>query len=630
MLNPARILLIGAALAATLACVHLAHADSNLDGVSGVLTTPTAEVVADGHVAFNYGRYLSDTVRNNAVYLARAYSATIGYLPNLELTARFADYPLVPDNQGTTNFQDRSVSAKYQLFCDEDWSFAVGALDFGGDSQIGEGYYGVASWQPTSELQLSAGAGSGPLDGVFGSASYSPAPYVSLLAEYDGDVNYGAALHPAKGWTVKGGMANDHFALGLSYELPLNSRGRDWDCRGVSLQRCSAEYPDTCAADLAVRDALAAESFENVLVGSADGTLVVEFESRRFVEQNDALAVAAAIAATHCGPETERLVLSPKLDDIPQLTVEVGVDELLAFLADPEQGCAAFNVGAYNAACCAGQNFAPEANRKNWHGEVLGRALFGIELAAPGLPSARSRSGLGLEEDVYPGHGLRLRMRQDWPFFNDIEEKTQPVNRDAVLLYHNRLASQAYVMGAGGYFGSDRYGYTAEAAYYFPGDRFRMNGRYGYIRDQRQGQSDREDGVALGELSWTEPGLDWRLSAQGGNFLEGDQGLRVESRRYFGPTELSFFAYDTDASSPQGGFTLFVPLPWFEQQRHGAWRVSGSPYFGYQYRSDTDAWGDLPLAGVNIEALRQRLQPEYIAAHLGDWRRAVGLFYQRD
>lgn len=619
------------ALAMLLTC-RPATASVSVDGASGILATPTAEVVADGHAVFRMGRYLSDSVKDSGEFIARTYSATIGYLPNLEVTARFSDYPTLPDNQGTTNFQDRSVSAKYQLLQNEEWSFAVGALDFGGESRVDESYYGVVSFSGFDNVQLSAGAGSGALEGVFGSLRYAPSEYVSLLGEYDGsDFNYGLELQPLKGWTLKGGMVNDHAAYTVSYTFPMDARGKQTPCCPVQLERCQQAYPDACAESSAVRDALVAESFENVLVGSADGTLSVDFESRRFVEQLDALAVAAAIAATRCGPETEYLALTPKIDDVPQLTLRVGVEDFLAFLADPQHPCEGFSVTAYSSlSCLDGAAYATEANKKNWHGEALVRVLSGIELATPNLPSARTRTGLGLEENVFLGRGLRLRARQDWSFFNDIEEKTAPVNRDAVLSYFDAWNPSLYVYGAGGYLGNDRYGGMGQVAQYFNGTRFKLGARYAYIRDERSWIDDAEDGLALGEAGYYEPNLDWELTALGGNFLEGDQGLRVESTRYFGPTSLTFFAYDSDKSEPSGGFTVFIPLPWYAQRKHADWRFDGSPYFAFQYRADKDAWGDLPLPGLDISTARQRLRPEYVELHLAEMRRAVALFFSAE
>ena len=77
-----------------------AYGESNLDGVSGLLATPSAEVVREGDVEFAYGRYLTDHLRFEVPPIGRSYSAIVGYLPHLEITARFVDYPDTPDTNG--------------------------------------------------------------------------------------------------------------------------------------------------------------------------------------------------------------------------------------------------------------------------------------------------------------------------------------------------------------------------------------------------------------------------------------------------------------------------------------------------------------------------------------------------
>ena len=36
---------------------------------------------------------------------------------------------------------------------------------------------------------------------------------------------------------------------------------------------------------------------------------------------------------------------------------------------------------------------------------------------------------------MYVARGAKIKARQDWPFFNDITDKTDPVNRSAYLTY---------------------------------------------------------------------------------------------------------------------------------------------------------------------------------------------------
>lgn len=600
----------------------------NVEGVSGLLSVPTAAVVNDGEAVVSASRFLSDTIFEGQDYLGRSYNATVGYLPGLEITARFLDVPLRPDVKGATNYADRSVALKYQFYRTLDWNYAVGTTDVGGRSQRNQSYYGVVDYHGLPQLTISAGAGTDKFEGAFGGARWTPVPWASLVGEYDTrQVNYGCELRPHKGVTLRAGIINNHGTLGASYSFPLDPRGQETRCRPVELPRCNTEYDNPCDQATAVRDALVAESFENVLVGASEDTLFVEFENRRYREQLDGLAVAAAIAAMHAGPQIQHLVITPKLEDVPQLSLSAPLEALSEFLAEPGLPPDGICVTPYlSGGYPPDTTFVAEGNRKPGHGDVQLRLLHGFEITRPGAPTFASKNGLGLEETLFAARGLTLNLRQDWPVHNDLTDKTDPVNRDALLHYVDALSPDSFLLLSGGYYGGERYGGTAQAAHYFSGGRYRIGGRYAYVRDESTGETDPEDAEALGELAYYEPGLDLELTALGGQFLEGDNGALAEATRAFGPTSLSFFAYDTDESKPEGGFRIFVPLPWYSEGRHSAWRATGSPYFAFQYITDSDPTGRILEPDYTVATVRGELRPEYVREHLVDFCRAVILY----
>jgi hypothetical protein len=614
-------------LLAALLCARPAWASIDTDGQSGILVTPTAEVVDDGGVVFSIAKHLSRTLEARGDTVARTYSVTIGYLPRVEATARFTDYPNAPDlSNGLPNFQDRSAAVKWQLAHDDDWSFAIGATDIGGESRKDETVYGVASYR-LDDVTLSGGLGTDKLEGAFGSIKWEADKRVTLLAEHDTqDFNYGIELAPLKGVRIKAGVVNDHPTMQGSYSFPLDPRGKETICCPVEIKRCETGYESPCDEAVAVRNALIAESFENVLVGSDGETLFVEYESRRWREQIDALGVAALIAAQCAGPATKCVVLVPKVEDVPMLTVQADIDNLRGLYENPED-YGGLNVTSYTpGGYPEGTQFASEANKKPGGGDVFVRPTQNVVVASENQPTWRSSFGVGLTENVYVARGWRLQGRQEWPVMNDIEEKTTPFNRDEFAVYLDRWGDELYVTGTVGYYGNDTFGFSSEAQYAL-NDRLRVGGRY----DARQvPDGDPRTGVALAEVSYAFPDMDWELTAQTGKFLAQDEGLRIESRRYFGPTELTFFAYDTDKSATAGGFRIFMPLPWFSEKHHSDWRAGVAPYFGYQYRTDTALTGDVPLAGFDVNSVRQRLRPEYVKAHLDEMRRAGYLWLYGD
>lgn len=610
------------ALLAVLGPLFRAQASPGLEGGSGLLSVPTAEVVAEGRAVFTMGRLLSRSLQTRGESIARSYNVTVGYLPGLEVVAKVNDYPLLSDSNNLANLQDRAVGGKYQLYDAGGWALAVGGVDIGGESQTQETYYGVATYSPSEEVSLTAGAGSGALRGPFGGLKYTPAEWLSLLGEYDTEnFNYGVELRPFKGVTLKGGLVNDHGGFSASYSFPLDPRGQCTPCTAVHIERRAEDYAAPCAQAAAVRDALVCESFENVLAGVSGDTLYVEFENRRFREEVDAIGVALAVAAQHSGPGISRIVLSPKVEDIPQLTVSTGVDEYLDFLASPEAG-ACLSAAPYAPCYPEAAEWASEGNQRPGQGELLLRPLQTVSVGREGRAAWEASFGLELSAEAYLARGARMAGRGQWPILNDITEKTDPVARDLLLHLHQGFGPNIYATASTGYFGNGRTGASAEAAWYADG--WKAGARWAYL--QSDDAFDSEDGALLGELGYQWADLDWQMEAQAGQFMDGDQGLRVQSRRYFGPTELTFFAYDTDLGSPQGGVRMVMPLPWFGQGRHDAWRFGSAPAWPYQYRTSADPGGQLP-PGVTLDDMRERLTPEYVAAH-ADWlRRAVYLWH---
>ena len=602
-----------------------ARAEVNNEGVSGLLSTPTAEVVRDGDAVFTVSRYLDDTLTPGEEYIARVYSATVGYLPGLEITARFADFPGRPDPNAATNYQDRSVAVKYQLYRTGDFTIAAGATDIGGYSKANKSWYGVVDYTGVPHLRLSAGAGSERFDGVFGGARWTPVKYASLVGEYDTDsTNYGVEVHPNPRFTLRAGVVNDHPSYAASFQFPLDPRGKDTVCCPAHIARGGCEYASDCDQAAAVRDALVAESFENVLVGVGGNTLFIDYENRRFRDQIDGLGVAAARALQLAGPGIEHIVVTPKLDDVPQLSIQAPVDGLLEFLNNPGTGACGVRIAEYiPGGCPAGTVYAEEGNKKPGGGDIYLHYIHAFTVTIPNGPTFPSLNGLGLEEDLYLARGLHLRARQDWPIHNDITDKNDPHNRDAYLRYLDKWSPGLFALASAGYFGDDRWGGTAEVQYQVPGTTFSVGGRSAWTRYMGGYFEDLEDTQYLGTASYYFPELDWELTALAGRFYGGDSGERIESTRTFGPTSLTYFAYDTDINRANGGFRFNIAMPWFSQGRHGDWRATGSPDFQFQYRTQSAPWGDLLLPEYNLSQVRGQLRPEYVCAHLDELRRAV-------
>src|SRR5688500_2641709 len=322
---------------------------------------------------------------------------------------------------------------------------------------------------------------------------------------------YALSLHDALP-IFKAGMINEHASLQAGYSFPLDPRGKETPCCPVEVPRCETVYESPCDEAAAVRDALVAESFENVLAGSDGKTLFVEFESRRWREQIDALGVAALLAAKCAGPETTCIVLVPKVEDVPQLTVQANVEDLRALFEKPEE-CGGILVSSYTPGGYPAQiQFATEANKKPGGGDAFLRPNQNVVVAQGTAPTWRTSFGVGLTEHVYLARGLKFQARQEWPLMNDIEEKTVPFNRDAFAVYLDRWGDEFYVTGTAGYYGNGTYGFSSNTQYALS-ERLRIGTRYD-VRKSDNAASSNSSGLALGEVSYAFLEIDWELTAQ--------------------------------------------------------------------------------------------------------------------
>lgn len=188
---------------------HIAH-----PGFSGLISTPTPEVLSEGTLVFAFSWMNGPQTYLRSPMTNRLYSATAGLLPGLEITLRLTEMvgwhdPTVP---GVTYGNDRMVSAKYLLPLQDAWpDVAIGLQDIasanllagnvGSDPRLAYGQamlygvigdaFGPGSWH--LGISRSAAFVSGP----FGGIKLQLNPGLHLMAEYDSrQVNWGVCFTP--------------------------------------------------------------------------------------------------------------------------------------------------------------------------------------------------------------------------------------------------------------------------------------------------------------------------------------------------------------------------------------------------------------------------------------------------
>lgn len=234
----ARVLLTALVLAALSLAQGEALADwISLNGTSGLLLTPTADLVQDSRLAA--GASFVDkkwAIEARDEHNNVAYFATLGFLPRVEVSMRVTVLPGAkfsvadPDR----SVKDRMFSVKALLLRQSGvWpSVAVGGEDITGTKRFNT-LFAVLSRRinpGVAEFRVHLGAGvdwieakNHPLDGVFGGVAMRLWEGGELIGEYDTNkVNIGFAVQPFPYVRVLVAALNaESFAGGLNVQFGL-------------------------------------------------------------------------------------------------------------------------------------------------------------------------------------------------------------------------------------------------------------------------------------------------------------------------------------------------------------------------------------------------------------------------
>jgi len=237
-----------------------------------------------------------------------------------------------------------------------------------------------------------------------------------------------------------------------------------------------------------------------------------------------------------------------------------------------------------------------------------------LDLGQPYAP-VRQRSGIAIKHDTSLGHRFTFTGHTEIPLTNNLDAHDPPVPfiRNASINLYATGGETFYFLGSGGYFGDHRWGAKGEVRKFFANSRFDLGVIGAKVRDKRLDMNLEE---LLGTGNVRVPCYDLTLGAYAGRFLLGDDGWRVESRRYFGASEVAFYVYNTEATSTEAGVRFMLPLVGYDGKRYSRSRFTTAPFFSYEYRSSGYGGGDLLAWGNSVESFRKRLFPWYLREHL--------------
>lgn len=602
-----------------------ASAHANLEGVTGILNVPSAESLEDGEVFFGYGyntnrdRFFGARQRN--------YFAGVGYLPGLEVCARYIEFPEIPEQQvpGFGTRKDRSVNIKYQFVCESchKISLAVGVYDVGGKARVESAKYLTAT-KTIGPAKLTLGFGTDRLSGVFGGAEIKLSDKFSLLYENDRlDNNFGIRITPSKHVALLLGSVNENFSFGLSYlkdlvppkfaEKPVEP--------SVKASPISEKADEEALKGMALE--LKKLGYENIEVKLSGPELTVKYENRLSRLEEEAWAKVLLWSAIRAPAEVETMRVVSRREGELVLVTKFTRDELLRFVngeIDASEFAKELTIFDYED---PGYDFTYETglvNPSSGTTDVFMSPAVKLSLGEPFEP-LKHRSGFSISHDTSVAGGMTLTGALEIPVVNNLDARDAPFVKAEALNFFDVASGGRYFLASAGYFGEHVYGAKGEIRQYFQQSLFDLGVEGAYAKDKFYDRTEKE---LLFSATWRHPLYGLYLRGYTGKFLRGDQGWLFETKRYLGKHEIAFFVYDTDAISTEAGFRYTVPLVGYNDTHYSRMRFGVAPLYSYEYRTTNLLAGQFLAPRTSVEDFRRRLYPFYLRENIDILRKSAG------
>ena len=648
------------------------HNALSLQGFTGLLNTPNAEVTEEGKAYLLFSNQKESKWRD-LVPREESYFFSVGLFSFAEIGGRLTEAP------GAA--RDLSANAKAKLPFSSIGYFlpdiAFGMQDMGGGARSLQTKYVVAT-EELWRFRFSLGYGTGPdrMDGVFGGVELKTFDWLYLIGEHDTkEKNIGIRLVTPELFGVPVNLqvtaktsldyrfGNTEFGIGLQFPL-----GADYHkSRTPRAEEKSDDQPsplpaagggesfgrqDSDGGLQRLREKLVAGGFLNVRVGAdrEKALLVVEYENSRYNHNElDGLGVVAGLAVDTVSLDFELIQIIILKKGIRVFQVRALISDFREFLHGPGRPAQ-----LYGSLEVTPDVDVDEAVRFI-DGDANPSRLKSELVVYPGLKTSIG-TDIGVFDyllSVKPDYYLNLwkgavaNARFDIPVswsenfnngkvFRNLREGSQA---DRLMLFQTiKVAPRVMLNLGGGMILHDTYG-TVNELMWTPGDgnhRFLLKQAYTSSSDpQAVYPSNR---VWLGSYRYYFGPLDLYLEGTAGQFLDNDRGFSIELKRFFGDTAFSLF-YKNSQTEAKGfldrehaqmaGVQISIPLTPRRDMKPSVVQVKGSNEWSHAQQTKLVTPGSIndvntsigldPQMGYNLERVyynRDRLSEEYIWKHL--------------
>ncbi len=571
------------------------EATGGLQGVTGIVNVPNAEVLPDGMIELSSSNQIDPRWRHTSqkrplvgVPREESYWLNLGVFPYLEGGFRLTEAP----NQA----RDLSANVKLQLPVFPEWGprLAVGGQDIAGAVPFFRTFYAAASQRFFDRLRLTVGYGVGPdhLKGRFGGVELKLHDTVALLADHDGLEGAAALrLSTMDGWlpwnlrlstmfkTSLEYRAGEKYDLGVTLTLPL---GNDDRTRLVRLQpeesASTASMAEATQASPApvtdpVRDQaklasiyarLVALGFTDPRVGIESGDcLVVAFENRRFNHNElDGLGIVLGIVLEEASSSWQSFRLRLKNYGLTIVDVRGSVADFIPFMTGKEETLSQSQISRLREQIHLRIGTSDAVGEVVWYegGTKPARNLVEVVL----YPSIRNAIGteigvydyaLSLKGDAFLHlwPGATVNLRGDYPLRNSENyDEGEYFNRDGEVTEKNvdrfminqamPLGKQALALFSVGKYNLNQSGFIGDLMWHSRRGEHRFEARAARLKDDY----DQSQNAMLGGYRYFWAPYDVSFELTGGQFLGGDHGGLLTVTRFYGDASAGFYYQETE------------------------------------------------------------------------------------
>ena len=370
-------------------------------------------------------------------------------------------------------------------------------------------------------------------------------------------------------------------------------------------------------------DKLCIIGFENVKVLSVENQLLVCLENNVFRWDVDAISIALDTIAANTSQKKElNLYILDRA--IPQVHLSVSSDDWKAYrkgelpkLSMEKALRIEYKIDSKYKLFEKELPWNPNVNRIDF---VIYPQLSLQNTGFSQIYETQFNLAPAMEVDLW--EGMKFTGQVIFPIVNDYGKEGDEIRPGFVTLSQSlRLGESYFGKLTVGNFNSNRYGVHANLFRPVWKNRLELEANVGLT-----GASHFYDGTwtkeSVNEFNWflgtryfhSKYALQLALSY--GKYIDGDQGVRAEVIRHFGPVSIGFFAMYTGGES-NGGFNFTMPLPTKKRKRKRSLRVMPANYFDWEYNAGTEfVKGQIYETKPNANRTENIFNPIYLKSQL--------------